>query len=88
MESTRAELELIPLPSKARYLAIKSLTAWQNPYLTIQGSMVTLHVTLRSGSNAHHVAEACFKAAARALRMAVAIDPRFGDLIPSTKGAL
>ena len=46
MESTRAELELIPLPSKARYLAVKSLTTWQNPYLTIQGSMVTLHVTL------------------------------------------
>ncbi len=46
MESTRAEMELIPLPSKARYLAVKSLTTWQNPYLTIQGNMVTLHVTL------------------------------------------
>jgi imidazoleglycerol-phosphate dehydratase len=49
---------------------------------------VTLHVTSRAGSNAHHIAESCFKAAARALRMAVAIDPRAGDLIPSTKGAL
>ena len=46
MESTRAEMELIPLPSKTRYLAVKSLTTWQNPYLTIQGSMVTLHVML------------------------------------------
>ena len=46
MESTRAELEQIPLPSKARYLAVKSLTNWLNPYLTIQGNMVTLHVTL------------------------------------------
>jgi hypothetical protein len=46
LETTRAELELIPLPSKARYLAVRSLTIWENPYLTVQGSMVTLHVTL------------------------------------------
>ncbi len=51
-------------------------------------AMVTLHVTRRAGHNAHHVAEACFKATARALRMAVEPDPRIGDAIPSTKGAL
>ncbi len=39
-------MELIPPPSKARYLAIKSLTSWENPYLTVQGGMVTLHVLL------------------------------------------
>jgi imidazoleglycerol-phosphate dehydratase len=50
--------------------------------------LLTLHVTQRAGHNAHHVAEACFKAAARALRMAVELDPRAGDAIPSTKGAL
>ena len=49
---------------------------------------VTLHLNQRAGRNAHHVAEACFKAAARALRMAAAIDPRAADAIPSTKGAL
>ncbi len=49
---------------------------------------VTLHVNQRAGRNAHHVAESCFKATARALRMAVAIDPRAADAIPSTKGAL
>ena len=49
---------------------------------------LTLHVTRRAGHNAHHVAEACFKATARALRMALAPDPRLGDAIPSTKGAL
>jgi len=49
---------------------------------------VTLHVNQRAGRNAHHVAEACFKATARALRMAAAIDPRAADAIPSTKGAL
>lgn len=49
---------------------------------------ITLHVTQKAGSNAHHVAEACFKAVARALRAAVSLDPRLGDAIPSTKGSL
>ena len=49
---------------------------------------ITLHVTLKAGTNAHHVAEACFKALARALRQAVEPDPRAGGAIPSTKGAL
>jgi imidazoleglycerol-phosphate dehydratase len=51
-------------------------------------ALITLHVTRRAGTNAHHVAEACFKAAARALRMAVALDPRAAGIVPSTKGAL
>ena len=51
-------------------------------------ALVTLHITRRAGRNAHHVAEACFKATARALRMAAESDPRIGDAIPSTKGAL
>ncbi len=48
----------------------------------------TLHVTQGAGSNAHHIAEACFKAVARALRAAVEPDPRSPGSIPSTKGAL
>ena len=51
-------------------------------------ALITLHVTQKAGTNAHHVAEACFKATARALRAAVAADPRLGVAIPSTKGAL
>jgi imidazoleglycerol-phosphate dehydratase len=51
-------------------------------------ALITLHVTRRAGQNAHHVAEACFKATARALRAAIAMDPRVGDAVPSTKGAL
>ena len=49
---------------------------------------ITLHLMQRAGRNTHHVAEACFKAAARALRMATEPDPRAGDAVPSTKGAL
>lgn len=50
LDSVRQELEQIPLPAKTRYLAIKSLTAWSNPYLTVQGSMLTLHVTMADGN--------------------------------------
>jgi imidazoleglycerol-phosphate dehydratase len=49
---------------------------------------ITLHVDLIHGINSHHIAEAAFKAVARALRMAVEPDPRAGSAIPSTKGAL
>ncbi len=48
---------------------------------------LTLHVRLLSGKNSHHIAEAVFKALGRALRQAVAADPRRPD-IPSTKGVL
>jgi len=40
----RQQMELIPPPSKMRYMAVKSLALWENPYLTVQGGMVTLHV--------------------------------------------
>ena len=49
---------------------------------------VTLHVDALRGLNAHHVAEAAFKAVARALRDALEPDPRAPDAVPSTKGTL
>ena len=49
---------------------------------------LTLHVETLYGTNNHHIAESCFKGLARALRIAVAIDPRQGGRIPSTKGSL
>ncbi len=51
-------------------------------------ALIALHVTQKAGNNAHHVAEGCFKAVARALRMAVEPDPRIGEAVPSTKGSL
>jgi imidazoleglycerol-phosphate dehydratase len=47
-----------------------------------------LHVENLYGENNHHIAESCFKATARALRMAIAIDPRLGGKPASTKGSL
>ncbi|MDP2788021.1 MAG: imidazoleglycerol-phosphate dehydratase HisB [Pseudomonadota bacterium] len=49
---------------------------------------VTLHIDNLRGINAHHQAETVFKAFGRALRMALEIDPRMGDAMPSTKGSL
>ena len=48
---------------------------------------LTLHLDMQAGTNAHHMIEACFKAFARALRAAVAIDPDEAG-VPSTKGTL
>jgi imidazoleglycerol-phosphate dehydratase len=49
---------------------------------------VTLHIDNLKGHNAHHQCETIFKAFGRALRMALAIDPRAAGVIPSTKGSL
>jgi imidazoleglycerol-phosphate dehydratase len=49
---------------------------------------LTLHVETLYGDNGHHIAESCFKGLARALRIAVAIDPRAKGEVPSTKGSL
>ncbi|MBC7153531.1 MAG: imidazoleglycerol-phosphate dehydratase HisB [Rhodobacteraceae bacterium] len=49
---------------------------------------ITLHVEALAGINSHHIAEAAFKAVARALRVAIETDPRKADAIPSTKGSL
>jgi len=54
----------------------------------VNHAKVTLHVDALRGRNAHHIAETIFKAFGRALRMAVAADPRMGDATPSTKGVL
>src|SRR5271155_3484297 len=51
-------------------------------------SAMTLHVATLYGANDHHVAESCFKGLARALRAALAVDPRAANEVPSTKGTL
>jgi len=53
-----------------------------------QTAGATLHMESLYGGNTHHIIEACFKALARALRVAVEIDPRAADAVPSTKGVL
>ncbi len=53
-----------------------------------QGAGITLHVENLYGRNSHHIAESCFKGLARALRQAIAVDPRQAQSVPSTKGVL
>ena len=59
---------------------------WFNAFAINAG--ITLHVETLYGDNSHHIAESCFKGLARALRAAVAIDPRAAGEVPSTKGRL
>ncbi len=54
----------------------------------VNHAKVSLHIDNLQGRNAHHIAETVFKAFGRALRMAMMRDPRLGDILPSTKGAL
>ena len=53
-----------------------------------QAAGATLHLETLYGENSHHIVESCYKGLARALRAAVAIDPRQADIVPSTKGTL
>jgi imidazoleglycerol-phosphate dehydratase len=53
-----------------------------------QSAGATLHVETLYGENTHHKVESCFKGLARALRLAVELDPRKADAVPSTKGVL
>lgn len=53
-----------------------------------QSAGVTLHIENLYGENNHHIVESCFKGLAKALRIALTIDPRQADAVPSTKGVL
>ena len=53
-----------------------------------QNAGITLHIECLYGENNHHIAETCFKGLARALRQAIAPDPRQAGRVPSTKGTL
>ena len=53
-----------------------------------QNARVNLYIKVENGRNDHHIAEAIFKAVARAIRMACEIDPRAKNMIPTTKGKL
>ena len=54
----------------------------------IRKAGITVHIKMLAGKNTHHILEACFKAFARALRVAIKIDPDIAGEIPSTKGVL
>lgn len=71
---------------KIGYLDVEVLREFFIAFANAAGANV--HIENLYGLNAHHIAESCFKAFARAVRQAAAIDPRAQDALPSTKGAL
>lgn len=54
----------------------------------VRSADITLHIRMLDGENSHHIIEGIFKAAARSMRDACETDPRFSDVIPSSKGVL
>ena len=54
----------------------------------VNHALITLHIDNLRGTNAHHQCETVFKACGSALRMDIEVDPRMGDVVPSTKGVL
>jgi imidazoleglycerol-phosphate dehydratase len=78
-------LVTFPVP-KIGELDSELVREWFHAFAMNSG--ITLHVETLYGMNAHHMAESCFKGLARALRQAVAVDPREGKRVPSTKGKL
>jgi imidazoleglycerol-phosphate dehydratase len=72
--------------SKIGEMDVELLREWFQAFVFNSG--ITLHIETPYGDNNHHIAEACFKGLARALRDAVEIDPRRKSQIPSTKGSL
>ena len=71
--------------TRSSQLSFSSSTS--SPTAVAMNARMTLHVTKLEGANSHHIAEAAFKAVARALREAIEPDPRAAG-IPSTKGTL
>jgi hypothetical protein len=77
VESARQQLELIPPPSKTRYMAVRTLGAWENPSITVQGDMVTLHVMM-ADANPSELGQGGLLRPAGARRRN--LDVRLGDL--------
>jgi imidazoleglycerol-phosphate dehydratase len=76
---------VIPRPALGE-LDTELVKEWFHAFAQTVGANV--HVETLYGANSHHIVESCFKGLARALRQAVAIDPRAAQAIPSTKGTL
>ena len=94
---TRVALDISGRPYLVWRTSVQPAEAGHARYRDVQGILrgvrgqaagITLHIETLYGVNNHHIAESCFKGVARALRAAVAIDPRKADAVPSTKGTL
>ena len=85
-ETTSAPERFVFVRDKVGSFDTELVQEWFHAFAMNSG--ITLHAETLYGTNDHHIAESCFKGLARALRAAVAIDPRAKDEVPSTKGSL
>ncbi|WP_158824420.1 hypothetical protein [Granulicella sp. S156] len=54
LDTEREQLELIPPPSKNRYMSVHTFESWENPYITVQASMLTLHVLIADANTSNY----------------------------------
>lgn len=81
IESEREQMDMIPPPSKTRYLSVHTLDAWENPYLTVQANMVTLHVMQADANpSAYGVGGMMRPVGARRVDLNVSLD-KLGDAL-------
>ena len=83
LDTQREQLELIPPPSKNRYMAVHAFESWENPYITVQANMLTLHVLLADANTSDYGAGGILRpVGARRQELNIGLD-KLGDAVSS-----
>jgi hypothetical protein len=81
LDTEREELEMIPPPSKNRYMTVHTFESWENPYITVQANMVTLHVLIADANTSNYGAGGILRpVGARRQELNIGLD-KLGDAI-------
>ena len=81
LDTQREQLELIPPPSKNRYMAVHTFESWENPYITVQANMLTLHVLLADANTSDYGAGGILRpVGARRQELNIGLD-KLGDAV-------
>ena len=81
LDTEREQLELIPPPSKNRYMAVHTFESWENPYITVQANMLTLHVLLADANTSNYGAGGILRpVGARRQELNIGLD-KLGDAV-------
>ena len=81
LDTQREELEMIPPPSKNRYMTVHTFESWENPYITVQANMLTLHVLLADANTSNYGAGGILRpVGARRQELNIGLD-KLGDAV-------
>ena len=81
LDTQREELEMIPPPSKNRYMTVHTFESWENPYITVQANMLTLHVLIADANTSNYGAGGILRpVGARRQELNIGLD-KLGDAI-------